>query len=147
MAVVTALLAMLLMLAVGAGVTLTTMTETGIAANHRDGLQALYAAEAGLVLGTNRLRATADWQAWTTARGPTALFAGRLADLAQSGSIDPGIDVTVSVMPDADHNPDILVVQSSAGLAGGIGRSVQVRVRRLAPDASGARLLEISSWR
>jgi len=147
MAVATALLAMLLMLGLGAGITLTTMTETAIAAHHRDGMQALYAAEAGVVLATNRLRTTPDWRPWTAARGATALFAGRLADLAQSGRIDSAIDVAVSVTADTTRDPDVLIVQSSAGLASGIRRSVQVRVRRLPPDAGGVRPLEISSWR
>ena len=40
MALVTAMMALLMMLALGAGVAMTTLTEGTIAANHRDGIQA-----------------------------------------------------------------------------------------------------------
>ena len=94
MALVTALMATLMMLALGAGVTLTTMTETAIAANHRDGIQMLYAAEAGIDLAISRLRATPDWRAVTTAGNGTVFLQGSLADLLQTSAVDARLKIT-----------------------------------------------------
>ena len=55
MALLTALTAVLMMLAIGGSIALNTMTEVTIAANQRDGLQTLYAAEAGIDLSISRL--------------------------------------------------------------------------------------------
>jgi hypothetical protein len=44
-ALITAVTAVLMMLAIGGSAVLNTMTETAIAGNHRDSIQALYAAE------------------------------------------------------------------------------------------------------
>jgi type II secretory pathway component PulK len=142
MALVTALMAMLMMLALGAGVAMTTLTESTIAANHRDGLQALYAAEAGIDLAVSRLRSIADWQ--TVVKGaPVTLLDGRLADLMQGGTADSRVVVTVTVSPDPNGHEDILALQSSAIVSGGIRRTVQVSVR--SRPATGE--IEILSWR
>ena len=145
MALVTALMATLMMLALGAGVTLTTMTETTVAANHRDGLQALYAAEAGVDLAISRLRGVADWRPVANAGAP--FLQGRLADLLQSSDVDSAIGVTVLVSPDPNGNADVVVVQSSAVVAGGVRRTVQVIITRRPADADGARRIETLSWR
>jgi hypothetical protein len=147
MALLTALMAMLMMVALGAGLTLTTMTESSIAANHRDGVQTLYAAEAGIELAISRLRTTPDWDAVVRAGSSTPFVAVRLADLAQSSAIDPRFTMVVTVAPDPNGHPDVLVLQSSAGGPGGNRRIVEVTVRRMPPDANGARAIETSSWR
>ena len=142
MALVTALMAMLMMLALGAGVAMTTLTESTIAANHRDGLQALYAAEAGIDLAVSRLRSIADWQ--TVVKGaPVTLLDGRLADLLQGGTVDSRVVVTVTVSPDPNGHEGILALQSSAIVSGGIRRTVQMSIRRR--PATGE--IEILSWR
>jgi hypothetical protein len=143
MALVTALMALLMMLALGAGVTVTTMTEMTIAANHRDGIQALYAAEAGIELALNRLRAADDWRAVLDGRDEVTLIDGGLGDLLQRGSVDArsGVIVTVSRNPGEDDS--VLVMQSSAIAPGGIRRTVQVTVKR-APSPDD---IEILSWR
>ena len=97
MALVTALMALLMMLALGAGVAVTTMTEVTIAANHRDGIQALYAAEAGIELALNRLRAVDDWRTVLNGRDAVTLIDGGLADLLQSESVDARSRVIVTV--------------------------------------------------
>jgi len=130
MALVTALMAMLMLLALGAGVAMTTMTESTIAANHRDGIQALYAAEAGVDLAFSRLRATEDWHTLVKAGDATPFVQGRLADLLQNGTVDPRIDIVVTVSPDADGHEDVLVLQSSAIVRGGIRRTVEVVVQK-----------------
>src|SRR4029077_5124713 len=120
MALVTALMALLMMLALGAGVAVTTMTETAIAANHRDGIQALYAAETGVELAVNRLRTVADWRTVVNGRDAVPLVDGRLADLLQSGSVDSRISVVVSASADAAGDDNVLTLQSSAIVPGGV---------------------------
>ena len=143
MALVTALMALLMMLALGAGVAVTTMTEVTIAANHRDGIQALYAAEAGIELALDRLRAADDWRTVLNGRDAVTLIEGGLADLLQSASVDARSGVIVTVSRDPGEDDSVLVMQSSAIVPGGIRRTVQVTVKR-APSSDD---IEIMSWR
>jgi len=147
MTLLAALMAMLTMVALSAGLTLLTMTESMIAANHRDGLQTLYAAEAGIDLAISRLRTTPDWTRAVTATGGTAFLAARLADMSQAGAIDPRFMITVTVSPDPKGDRDVLVLQSIATGPGANRRNVQVTVRRLPADATGKRPIETVSWR
>jgi hypothetical protein len=147
MALLTALMALLVMVALGAGLTLTTMTESSIAANHRDGLQTLYAAEAGIVLAISRLRTSPVWGAVLTAGAATTFLVAHLADVVQSAAVDSRFTTTVVVSADPNGDRDVLVLQSSAIGPRGNRRNVQVTVRRLPPDASGARAVEPVSWR
>lgn len=146
MTLLTALMAMVMMVALSAGLTLTTMTESSIAANHRDGLQTLYAAEAGIELAISRLRTTPDWGAVVAAGATTPLLGARLTDVA-STAIDARFTFTVAVSPDPNGDRDVLLLQSTAVGPGGNRRYVQVTVRRLPADASGARAIDIVSWR
>jgi hypothetical protein len=143
MALVTAIMALLMMLALGAGVAVTTMTETTIAANHRDGIQALYAAEAGIELAVNRLRTVDDWRTLVTGRDAVMMVDGRLADLLQSGTVDSRIVVVVTASPDPAGDAGVLVLQSSAVVPGGIRRGVQVTVKRRLSSGD----IERMSWR
>ncbi|HXD19944.1 MAG TPA: PilX N-terminal domain-containing pilus assembly protein [Vicinamibacterales bacterium] len=142
MALVTALMAMLMMLALGAGVAMTTLTESTIAANHRDGLQALYAAEAGIDLAVSRLRSSTDWQALVTG-GTVTLTDGPLAALLQGATVDSRVMVTVTVSPDPNGDDDVLALQSSAIVAGGLRRTVQVSIRKRPATSE----IETLSWR
>src|SRR5258705_4419994 len=143
MALITALMALLMMLALGAGVAVTTMTEVTIAANHRDGIQALYAAEAGIELALDRLRAADDWRTVLNGRDVVTLIDGGLAGLLHSGSVDSRSAVIVTVSRDPGEDDGVLVMQSSATVPGGIRRTVQVTVKRR--DSSGE--IERMSWR
>ena len=136
MALLIALMATLLLMALGAGITLTAVTETMIAVNHRDGIQTLYAAESGVELAISRLRSTPDW-ADVPHGGP----------FVQSTEVDPRVHVIVSVSPDPNGDPDVLVLQSSATMTGGARRSVQVTVRRLPADVNGMRAIDAFSGR
>lgn len=148
MALLLAIMAMLMLLALGAGVTLTTMTETMIAANHRDGIQGLYAAEAGVDLAIDRLHSTSVWDESAHAGTPGVILQGTLADLLQSGSIDPRIEVSVSIGPVPGGDPDALVIQSNARGPGAIRRNVRVTVRRQPPaDPAAEAAIETVSWR
>jgi Tfp pilus assembly protein PilX len=147
MALVTALMAMLMMLAIGAAIVVNTITETTIAANHRDAVQALYAAEAGIELAISQLRATADWSAAAGDPRGAIFVQGPLAALVQSGTVDQRLNVAASVYPDPHGDQDVLIVRSSAS-ATGIRRSIEVTIRR-APATGGAtaRKIEMLSWR
>jgi hypothetical protein len=147
MTLLIALTAMLMMVALSAGLTLTTMTESSIAANQRDGLQTLYAAEAGIELAISRLRTTPDWGAVLTAGAATTLLVAHLADVVQSAAVDSRFTITVVVSADPNGDRDVLVLQSTALGPGGNRRNVQATVRRLPADASGARAVDTVSWR
>ena len=146
MALLTSLIAVSLMLALSGGLTLTTMTESSIAANHRDGMQTLYTAEAGIDLAISQLRTIPDWST-VVATGTTTLVAARLADVVQTNSLDSRFGTTVTVSPDPNGNRDVLVLQSIAAGPGGNRRSVEVTIMRLPPDAHGARPIETILWR
>jgi hypothetical protein len=136
MALLTALMAALLLMALGAGLTVTATTETMIAINHREGVQTLYAAESGIELAISGLRATADWT--PVPRG---------GPLVQGVVVDSRVNVIVSASADPNGDPDVLVLQSIATMTSGVRRSVQVTVRRLPADATGVRAIETTSWR
>jgi hypothetical protein len=142
MALLTALMASLMMLALGAGVVVTSTTETAIAAHHRDGIQAIYVAEAGIALAVNRLAAVDDWRTVIDGCDAVTWVDGRLADLLQSGSVDARSNVSVTVSPDPGGDADALMMQSSAIVAGGIRRTVQVTVHK---RPSGD--IDVTSWR
>lgn len=60
-ALVVTITTMGLLLALGTMLLLITMTETGVAANYRDGIEALYAAEAGIERVLPDVAAVSDW--------------------------------------------------------------------------------------
>lgn len=60
-ALIVALMAMMLMMALGMALILTTMTETKISANYREGSEALYAADAGIERVMQDLLTVPDW--------------------------------------------------------------------------------------
>jgi hypothetical protein len=147
LALLTALTAVLMMLAIGGSAALNMMTETTIAANHRDALQTLYAAEAGIDLAISRLRPIDDWGAAAPDPRGTTVVQGSLADLLLVTAVDPRLNVTAWVFPDPNGDPDVLIVQAVAS-GGGLRRGVQVSIRR-APAAPSAtmRNIEKISWR
>ena len=148
MALVTALTAVLMMLAIGGSAALNMMTETTIAANHRDALQLLYSAEAGIELGISRLRPIDDWRAAAPDVQGTMVVQGSLADLLQVTGVDPRLSVTTWGFPDPNGDPDVLILLAVASGGGGLRRGVQVTIRR-APATTSAtmRNIETISWR
>src|SRR5436190_11531842 len=60
-ALVVALMAMMLLTALGMALMLTTTTETMIAANYRDGIEGMYAADAGIERTMQDLLTVPDW--------------------------------------------------------------------------------------
>jgi len=148
MALLTALTAVLMMLAIGGSIALNTMTEVTIAANQRDGLQTLYAAEAGIDLSISRLHTMADWTAAAPDPSGTTLVQGTLADLLQVTTVDPRLNVIAWVVPDPNGDPNVLIVEAVASGAGGLRRTIQVTIRSVpaAPSAT-TRNIETIIWR
>ena len=75
-AMLIALMAMLLMSALGAALILTTSSETIIAGNFRDGGEALYAADAALERSIDDLLTVADWNELLTGSARSAFIDG-----------------------------------------------------------------------
>ena len=148
LALTTALAAVLMMLAISASVVVNTTTETIIAASHRDSIQALYAAEAGIELSVSRLRGAADWTAVVPAQGGATLVQGPIANLLQVTAVDPRLRVAASAFRDPNGDPSVLIVEAVASGAGGVRRAIRVTIRG-APPADGAttRRIDTILWR
>ena len=73
-ALIVALLSMLLLSALGVGLMMTTMSETMIATNYRDGGEALYAADAGIERVMQDLLTIPDWDSLLTAANARSSF-------------------------------------------------------------------------
>jgi Tfp pilus assembly protein PilX len=73
-ALVIALMSMLLMMALGMALVLTTMTETRISANYREGSEALYAADAAIERVMQDLLTVPDWNTVIADGGTTSAF-------------------------------------------------------------------------
>jgi hypothetical protein len=93
-ALVVALLAMLVMVALGAGLMLAAATESRITRNFRNNTEALYAADAVLEVAVDELRSIGDWNLLLSGtvrsafvdgepRGPRELADGKTIDLAE----------------------------------------------------------------
>ena len=148
MALITAAMAMLMLLAIGGSAVLNTMTETAIAASHRDSIQTLYAAEAAIDLAISRLRTTADWSTVAPAQGGATIVQGTMADLLQVAGVDPRVSVMASVFRDPNGDPDVLIVQAVASGPAGVRRRIQLTIRRApATESATTRRIETLSWR
>ena len=97
-ALMSVLMAMVLLMALGAGSMLATSTEMRIAAVYRRGPEAFHAAEAGLAIVLGELEALRDWTEVLSGAtssplsdgpsvGPRALPDGRLLDLARETNL------------------------------------------------------------
>jgi hypothetical protein len=90
-AVIVALLAMLLMIAIGAALVLTTSSETMIAANFRASTEAFYAADAAIERAMVELNGIADWNAVLTGSRRSAFVDGPpsgMRTLADGSTVD-----------------------------------------------------------
>ena len=75
-ALIATIIAMTLLTSLAAAVVLTTMTETAISANYREGTQTFYAAEAGLEYVIQELSSVSDWSDILTGDAPSAFADG-----------------------------------------------------------------------
>jgi hypothetical protein len=92
-ALIVALMAMLLMMALGTALILTTSTESKISRNFKTGSEALYAADAGLERAVDDLRTMPDWSATLSGAAQSAFVDGTPAGtraLADGRRIDLG---------------------------------------------------------
>ena len=130
---VVALMSMLLMVALGTALVLTTMTEVTIAANYRDGTEAFYAAEAAVEWALQDLEAAPDWDDVTTGM---PYVDDRLDNLLSRRSAASRMRVIVWVArpPETEEDPnaglDVLVVLGHAYGPAGSLRAVEVTVAR-----------------
>jgi Tfp pilus assembly protein PilX len=133
-ALIIALLSMLLLTALGMSLVLTTTTESMITANYRDGVEAMYAADAGIERTMQDLLTVADWNTLLESNdgvvaGVTSGFAttpmtftladGRQIDLARataavncpqvspvpSSCTDAQMNATITERPWGSNNP------------------------------------------
>jgi Tfp pilus assembly protein PilX len=121
-ALLVAIMATPLMSALGTALILTSITETAISANYRDGLEALYAAEAAAALGIADLAAEEDWTSATALQPEVAL--DQLVPGAARSSIRVGADISPG------EEPGVMTVTSTSRGPGGARRAVRVTIRR-----------------
>ena len=142
-ALVAALMAMMLMLVLGTALTMMTITETTIAAHYREGIEVLYAADAGIELAVSDLRSMPDWsgalRGGTTSTiadgqpdgGPWRLYArGALADMLPGTPVNPLISVVVWVAEDTSGPEGALILRAEADGPRGARRVVESTIRR-----------------
>jgi hypothetical protein len=165
-ALVLAVMAMTLLLTLGGALVILITTESTIAARFRDGLEAFYAAEAGIARAIVDLR-TADWDAARAglARSSFADEAfdlavaerdileidrglawqpyayGRFHEMLPGANADSRLSVVVWVAADPDGDENQVVVRSHAYGPSGVRRMIEARVQR---TVDGLRVIE---WR
>jgi hypothetical protein len=154
MALVVTLLSMVVLLTLGGALAIVTATETTIAARFRDGLEAFYAADAGIAralvdlrladwdavrAGTSKssfaddtfdlARAERDRDAVAEARAWQRYAYGRFADMLRGVAGNPRLSIVVWVAADplADDN---LIVRSHAYGQLGVRRMIEAIVQR-----------------
>ena len=86
-ALVVALLSMLLLTALGMSLMLTTTTETMITGNYRDGVEAMYAADAGIERTMQDVLTVPDWNAMLAS--PDGISAGVTSSFYASSNLQP----------------------------------------------------------
>ena len=86
-ALVVALLSMLLLTALGMSLMLTTTTETMITGNYRDGVEAMYAADAGIERTMQDVLTVPDWNAMLGS--PDGITAGVTSSFYDSSNLQP----------------------------------------------------------
>lgn len=158
-ALVAAMMAMMLMLVLGMALMMATITETRIAQNHRDGIETLYAAEAGIDLAISDLRGVVNWNDLLTGdaqeppdasgQGWRVYARGFLADRLPGTPIDPRIHVEVWVGSGRPENAGVLAIRSTAYGPRGTRRAIEATVKRIEAIDAPARAATIQrlSWR
>ena len=165
-ALVLTLMSIVLLLTLGSALAIVTATETAIAARFRDGLEAFYAADAGVARALVDLR-TADWSA---ARAGTSRSSftdgefdlegarrdlqavadtriwqpyvyGRFSDMVPGAADDRRLSVVVWVAAEPPGDDNVIVVRSHAYGPRGVRRMVEATVQQ---TVDGPR---VTTWR
>ena len=165
-ALVLTLMSIVLLLALGGALVAVIATETTIAARFRDGLQAFYAADAGIARALVDLR-TADWNearagtskssfaddsvdlvaarrdldAIAEALGWQPYAYGRLSAMLPGAAADERLSVVVWVAADPGGDDNLIVVRSHAYGPQGVRRIVETTVEQ---TGDGPR---VATWR
>lgn len=95
-ALVMVLIAVTLLAALGAALTLASAVETAIAANYREATETLYAAEAGATFVMQEAAAIADWGDAATGAGQSAFVDGPPAGVRVVGAVTLDLEAETS---------------------------------------------------
>jgi hypothetical protein len=131
-----------------ASLALVTLTETAIAANYRDAVETLYAAEGAVEFALQEIARVEDWPDLTGGRAQAAFVDSPFQDLVPEVVGLSRVDVAVwlaerSPGPKDDAaSPRVLSVVGEAHGPGGSRRAVEVLVEKA--DSSAVRVL---AWR
>ena len=143
-ALVIVMMTITLLTALGAAVTLATITETAIAANYRDAVEALHAAEGAVEFVMQELAGVADWSDVIAGSGRSAFVDGPAGGSRTVGAVS--LDLTQATVdanaiatptPGSASPPSVLYAfgRFQALVASGTGRS-QVYVAVWVADRS-----------
>ncbi len=128
-----------LLTALGAALTLVTITETAIAANYRDATEVLYAAEAAVEFATQEIDAVADWSDVISQSGQSAFVDGPAGGLRTVGAAT--LDLT-----DATRDVNVL----AAGASGAASRDWVLyafgRFQDLVPSSPSRSQIYVTVW-
>ena len=133
------LMAMTLLAALGAALTLATITETAIAANYRDAAEALYAAEAVVEFAMQEIADVPDWTDVVSASGRSAFVDGPPGGIRTVGTVT--LDLTLATRD----------VNTMAAGASGTTSSPAVlyafgRFQDLVPSSAGRSRIYVAVW-
>jgi PilX N-terminal len=134
-ALVFALLAMTLLTVLGGAVVVATVTETAIAARHREGIDAFYAAESALAHTLLALDREADWDGMVSGSAWRRYVEAPLADLIGAAGDSPVVTVwlrdagggQVEVRVRAAHDRRARVVEATVARRDGSTRVLSWR--------------------
>ena len=125
-----------LLAALGAALTLATMAETAIAANYRDGAEALYAAEAAVEFVVQEIANVPDWSGVIAAPGRSAFVDGPADGIRDVGAVT--LDLT-------DETRDV-----NAIAVGAAGQALVLyafgRFQDLVPSGSDRPRIYVAVW-
>ena len=136
MALVIVLMTITLLTALGAALTLATITETGIAANYRDAAEALYAAEAAVEFAVQEIADVPDWRDVIAESGRSAFVDGPADGIRDVGAVT--LDLTQETRD----------VNTIAGGAAGPARVLYAfgRFQDLMPSSMGRSGIYVAVW-
>jgi len=137
-ALVIAVMSMMLMAALGSALILTTMTEAGIASTYAGGVEAFYAADAGIDWTLADLPAVADWESLIGVR-----FDGPADALMPGSPAASQLRVVVSVF--AAELDGAVIVRAQAFGPREVQRTVEATVART--DEAGPAAVRLLVWR
>lgn len=141
MALVTAMMAMTLLTALGSAVIISTITETAIAASYRHGSELFYAADGAADFAIQELAAMADWD--DLAAGDTLQSYRPFVHLISPDAPPVWPYVTVSVVDVTAA--EVRILATAYGPTGG-QRSVGITVSRSTAVEDGASDVRVLLW-